>query len=603
MDQHEVDKILPDGVLQIRQILNYTSIDVKNNEFRILTILPSNTFNETILCELSIAKYENETYEALSYTWGDPTIRNPIKVNGHDFFITSNLESAIRHLRRNEPRRIWIDAICINHQDIIERSQSIMKMHMIYNFATKVIIWLGEQSYDSEIGFDLLELASKSDDEKKGSIFDPSSTADNSSNWKALANIFDRPWWKRLWVIQEVAFSRGALMKCGQREMDFANLIYIVNQLFIPSNNPELDNYIRPRLVRARIIYTIFRMKFLIRGVIPAKLMGDMLIELRSAETTDPRDKFYGCIHLCGPIEDYPDVNYELSTSDLYTMIAKIIMTQEIGPRLLAACELQTRTQDDEDDLNWLTNIDDLQRTRIPKLPSWAPNWAIPRITTPLFNDFETDVGSGVKYNAAGDYPSEFHFIQEEESIPERLAVKGIIFDNVIATTKGLYPGDSSDFRKEILNLLLSLDIPSPYQNQAQALRLTLCLGNDTPDKTLPPDKMHSIPFTDRFRTAYRGRTFFVTSGGFFGLGPRGVEVEDVVSVIFGTPIPIVLRSVGKQIKLEGNTCEVHDDLSDCFTNGCGKDVKIVETSSAFMVVGESCKCSRLPFHFKILVQ
>ncbi|KAF7908152.1 uncharacterized protein EAF01_003907 [Botrytis porri] len=112
---------------------------LKDGGTRVLGIEPG-TFNEPIHCTLSPHLLnENPTYQALSYTWGDPSIRAPIKVDVHLFTATTNLESALRYLRDSKiPRVFWVDA-----GDIPERGMQVQQMRRIYKDARDLIIWLG----------------------------------------------------------------------------------------------------------------------------------------------------------------------------------------------------------------------------------------------------------------------------------------------------------------------------------------------------------------------------------------------------------------------------------------------------------------------------
>lgn len=89
-------------------------------------------------------------YEALSYTWGESTLRPPptIILNEHyELQITDNLFSALRRLRRRfRSRRLWIDALCINQTDLDERIFQVSIMGAIYNSAFQVCVWLGEMT-------------------------------------------------------------------------------------------------------------------------------------------------------------------------------------------------------------------------------------------------------------------------------------------------------------------------------------------------------------------------------------------------------------------------------------------------------------------------
>ncbi|EHK26244.1 uncharacterized protein TRIVIDRAFT_8990, partial [Trichoderma virens Gv29-8] len=91
-------------------------------------------------------------YEALSYTWDSQLSDQVIYANGRKFFITKNTHDAIRRLRLEpgETRYLWIDAICINQNDIAEKSSQVAMMANIYKNAKQVDIWLGNGNSSSD---------------------------------------------------------------------------------------------------------------------------------------------------------------------------------------------------------------------------------------------------------------------------------------------------------------------------------------------------------------------------------------------------------------------------------------------------------------------
>lgn len=91
-------------------------------------------------------------YHCLSYVWGDASDRVPISLNGQAFSITRNLWIALRRLRwYGQLDYLWVDAICINQDDMYEKSQQVRKMADIYSQTQEVIIWLGEDDVLGEV--------------------------------------------------------------------------------------------------------------------------------------------------------------------------------------------------------------------------------------------------------------------------------------------------------------------------------------------------------------------------------------------------------------------------------------------------------------------
>src|SRR6266487_6830888 len=135
------------------------------DEFRLMKILPTWDFT-AIHCELEQISLKNcPGYEALSYVWGPDEIYKSITLNGKQFPVQRNLWFALDQLSRRHimnpklsfadglvskakftraPQYVWIDAICINQDDVVERSRQVQNMSRIFESAMRVVIWLGE---------------------------------------------------------------------------------------------------------------------------------------------------------------------------------------------------------------------------------------------------------------------------------------------------------------------------------------------------------------------------------------------------------------------------------------------------------------------------
>ncbi|PMD27086.1 hypothetical protein NA56DRAFT_684547 [Hyaloscypha hepaticicola] len=103
--------------------------------------------SEEIRCELFIVNLDDcPDYEALSYTWGSSGTDIHIELDGQDFSIRPNLAYALAALRRSESRVLWVDAFCINQNNIHERNHQVEQMGEIYRQARQVLAWLGRPS-------------------------------------------------------------------------------------------------------------------------------------------------------------------------------------------------------------------------------------------------------------------------------------------------------------------------------------------------------------------------------------------------------------------------------------------------------------------------
>lgn len=78
-------------------------------------------------------------YEALSYEWGDSQADECILLDGYEFAVRESLLNALRRLRRHEERILWIDAVCIDQSNVLERNRQVGQMGGVYGLARKVV--------------------------------------------------------------------------------------------------------------------------------------------------------------------------------------------------------------------------------------------------------------------------------------------------------------------------------------------------------------------------------------------------------------------------------------------------------------------------------
>ena len=110
------------------------------NPSRIKAVLPGYIV-DPLHCTLeSTALSDAQAFDALSYCWGDTTAPKELNVNGLTISVSSNLHQALLHLRHPAiPRRVWIDAICINQESNEEKAAQVSVMADIYATAKLVV--------------------------------------------------------------------------------------------------------------------------------------------------------------------------------------------------------------------------------------------------------------------------------------------------------------------------------------------------------------------------------------------------------------------------------------------------------------------------------
>ncbi|KAI1291662.1 heterokaryon incompatibility protein-domain-containing protein [Xylaria venustula] len=178
-------------------------------------------------------------YTALSYAWGNREVRHMIHIGGSLLGIGDNLHSALQNIRRKDrPVRLWVDALCINQEDINERNHQVQQMRNIYSSAVETIIYLGaRRGGNFELSaWNFLERHATWAMNEDGDA-DPSLPAEREAMIYFRGELSDvemevlpRPWFKRLWVFQEVVVSETLSIQCGDRKIswdDFCKAILL----------------------------------------------------------------------------------------------------------------------------------------------------------------------------------------------------------------------------------------------------------------------------------------------------------------------------------------------------------------------------------------
>ncbi|KAI0187892.1 heterokaryon incompatibility protein-domain-containing protein, partial [Xylaria flabelliformis] len=178
-----------------------------------------------------------ESYTALSYVWGDPAPVDKISIDGQELGITANLNDALRDLRDSRrTHKIWVDAVCIDQGNIPERSRQVARMGDIYGSASNTIIYLGplnpyvdaifelaRKLHFNESVIDAINLRALCED---GTLSgDAISLAD-----AAYESLLCNPWFRRIWVLQELVLSRVPWVQCGLKRVRWLDLCRLLEE-------------------------------------------------------------------------------------------------------------------------------------------------------------------------------------------------------------------------------------------------------------------------------------------------------------------------------------------------------------------------------------
>ncbi|KIW14239.1 hypothetical protein PV08_07021 [Exophiala spinifera] len=282
-----------------------------DSTFRLLLLNPG-TFGDHITGSLEEYTFEDPpAYYALSYVWGQEPMIHRIVVNGRTKFIQPNLFHALQRIRlRPGPIHVWVDAVCINQTDHSERTMQVRQMATIYRKATSVMVWLGEEDATSRFALDFVPQIISSDFEWVGPWWE-------QYGFTALAQILERPWFRRGWVFQELAFSTHSTIYCGDRQVYMDHFIMAIDSVRAGLSTMQPSFIQTPNKMRTSIL-TNFRdspaVKLLdtIEGAFSKTTKGDVLhrnmsletlVDLSTfSETTDERDAIYAFLNLANDI-------------------------------------------------------------------------------------------------------------------------------------------------------------------------------------------------------------------------------------------------------------------------------------------------------------
>ncbi|KAK4449800.1 heterokaryon incompatibility protein-domain-containing protein [Podospora aff. communis PSN243] len=244
------------------------------------------------------------SFQALSYEWGhDGDLGGHIFINGllEPNPIRRNLELVLRTVRdRTKEKVLWIDSICINQHDPIERGQQVAMMGDIFSAATGVIAWLGPEAKGSGTAMDLIENTRKLETRM---CLDRDLS---ESEMQALIILLHRTYWRRVWVIQELLMAKTCEIRCGSKiitRMQFNNFLGCINR---PGTQFEDRKWAKARAGNPAEAHRLAH-EFNIPGT-TFKRLNTLRIWLRRCyksgfEATDPRDLIYALI---GAADDVP---------------------------------------------------------------------------------------------------------------------------------------------------------------------------------------------------------------------------------------------------------------------------------------------------------
>jgi len=348
-----------------RDVYQYSRI-TSQGTIRLILLQPSPDLGAAVECSLIEVSLEDcdhditEHYVALSYVWGDANDKQVILVDGKGLVITASLDYALRHIRdSHRVLRAWADGICINQNNNEDRSQQVRLMDSIYSTARHTIVFLGPSSIECDSIMNLLSFQKPNRMRNQRKV-NSATEKRHMDQFEAMVedHILTKPWFSRVWVLQELVFSADPWIQIGKQRVRwnlFCSHVLLSNSLSWRPNSRQLligmdnaraqfENSYNETRQREKVLDRLF----------------DLLNARRGSGVSDPRDMIYAHLGLTdSSTQDLIPVDYDVSVTQLYEYVAHQHLICKQDTSILSYVE-ETELCD-----------------RREGLPSWVPDWTL----------------------------------------------------------------------------------------------------------------------------------------------------------------------------------------------------------------------------------
>lgn len=339
----------------------YTYEQIQPNQLRLCQFVEDEGQLVAVL-KIYPADGPHPPYSALSYTWSltSPTSKTwSLQIAQRHLPVLPSLWPFLQALRAKgsllDGTWWWIDSICIDQTNLQERGQHVRRMKHTYKNAHRVVVWLGEQSEDSNSALDFIGLLNEMNDAKhsKERLLGELHQDEYRDRWVAFRQFFLRKWWTRVWTIQEFAIPSKISFWCGQRRIS-RDTIFAALTVADRCNAPNFKGTIAfHHAFNRRRVWLLYEAAKVGTSV-HLSLMA-LAAYFCSNEATDDRDRLYGFTGLC--TEDHGlEINYAWSVDEVYLHFARSFITKHESLDILCFASLFSATSGSS-------------------LPSWVPDW------------------------------------------------------------------------------------------------------------------------------------------------------------------------------------------------------------------------------------
>ncbi|KAK7910658.1 heterokaryon incompatibility protein-domain-containing protein [Apiospora marii] len=325
----------------------YQSLSRENREIRLFDLLPGKD-GDPITGRLKVISLDRKPkFDAVSYVWGPKDPQTAISLGGdHSLPIGPNLHLALSDLRRRwRPLTLWVDALCINQQDDVEKSHQVPMMSSIYRAARMTRAWIDHEvdpkspalralPWLVEKHFSPEEAAPKAIPSRSNAIkghlrMRQEVESHDWEFWKPVTDILKNEYWSRLWIQQELLVPRDVQFHIRKTQIAGRHLFRLRDNLLMSFYYGEYTSGAdHPGRWIKRGYTTYFSRNDSevkrIRHYESDTPLIYLVHESEEYKASNPRDMVYGCLALANPSEvSTLRVDYTLPLSQVYADVVR----------------------------------------------------------------------------------------------------------------------------------------------------------------------------------------------------------------------------------------------------------------------------------------